>query len=440
MSDAVTLQLNMEKEASEIIKVLTGHGFQAYFAGGYVRDLLFNKPVKDIDIATSALPEEVMGLFAHTAPTGLQHGTVTVMMKVHAFEVTTFRTESDYVQKRRPGKVEFVSSLEEDLKRRDFTINAMALGLDGQLIDPFHGKQDLQDLILRCVGNPIDRFNEDALRMMRCLRIASEYGLEVEEETWKALMITGPALKHIAMERIRVELEKMVEGSFPHKAIELLAASKLIKYFKVDAGLTLENFEYTLQYNLIDLPRIDNKEARWVYLFILMGMQAGKARETLHKLTFAKRKIDYIHKLLVSHEWIRVHMEHSSEWNWRDWVQSTIQFGKAAVTSWLTIVPFLNAANLNSTNDNLVWLRDFNEEKLHETVDIIQGVTVETVSDLKISGEDLLKIHPFPGVWIKEILDRLLIDVAFKLLPNRKEQLLAKALFYYQTEKSSTHE
>ncbi len=435
MPDNLNLHSIMEIEASEVIKVLTDHGFLAFFAGGYVRDLLFNKPVKDIDITTSALPGEVMGLFPHTAPTGLQHGTVTVIMKVHSFEVTTFRTESDYVQKRRPGKIEFVSSLEEDLKRRDFTINAMALNLDGQIIDPFHGKQDVHDLILRCVGNPADRFNEDALRMMRCIRIASEYELEVEEETWNALMVTGTALKHIAMERIRVELERMIEGSFPHKAIELLAASKLVKYFKMDAGLSLENFEYILQYDLNELPKLDHKELRWVYLFILMEIKAGHIREILHKLTFAKRKIDHIHKLLVVHDWIQVHYGLSSEWNWRNWVQGAIQFGKTIVNNWLETVPFLNAANLNGINQDLLWLRDFNAGKLQEAAEILQEVIVETVKDLQISGQDLLGIHPIPGVWIKEILERLLSDVAFKLLPNQKERLLEKALFYFQNRK-----
>lgn len=440
MSDTVNHQSGMEKEASEVIKVLTNCGFQAFLVGGYVRDLLFNKPVKDIDIATSALPEEVMGLFPHTAPTGLQHGTVTVIMNKHTFEVTTFRTESDYVQKRRPGKVEFVSSLEEDLKRRDFTINAMALDLDGQLIDPFHGKQDIQDLILRCVGDPADRFNEDALRMIRCIRIASEYELVIEEETWKALMTTGPVLKHIAMERIRVELERMMEGNFPYKAIELVVASKLIRYFKIDTGLSLENFEYMLQYDLSDLVKLDPKELRWVYLFILMGINSKQIREILHKLTFSKRKIENIHKILVVHEWGKVNHESASAWNWRDWVQGTLQFGKGAVVHWISIVPFLNGANLNRTNQNLLWLQDFNEKKLQEAVDITQAVSVESVKDLHISGEDLLKIDPFPGVWIKEILDQLLTDVAYKLLPNQQGPLFAKALFYYQTEKSRPHE
>ncbi|WP_394297943.1 CCA tRNA nucleotidyltransferase, partial [Gordoniibacillus kamchatkensis] len=216
-----------------MLRTLTEAGYEAYFVGGCVRDRLLGVPVKDMDIATSALPAQVMSLFVRTVPTGLQHGTVTVILEGHTFEVTTFRTESGYVDYRRPQTVEYVTSLEEDLRRRDFTMNAMAMDAEGNVCDPFGGREDLARGVLRCVGEAEQRFGEDALRMLRCIRFAAAYGLEVEAGTWAALREQAPLLRHIAMERCRAELERMVEGPAPVRALRLLADSGLWRHFKV---------------------------------------------------------------------------------------------------------------------------------------------------------------------------------------------------------------
>ena len=220
----------MEQKGKEVLLRLMQAGFEAYFVGGCVRDKMLGRRLKDIDIATSALPDQVIALFPRTVPTGLKHGTVTVIIDGHAFEVTTFRKESEYEQFRRPKQVEFISDLHEDLRRRDFTVNAMALDANGRCIDPFGGQEDLRNGQIRCVGNPEERFHEDALRMLRGIRFACEYGFELERLTWEALCRHAPLLVHVAIERVTAELEKMIEGRSPDRAVSLLVESRLLRY------------------------------------------------------------------------------------------------------------------------------------------------------------------------------------------------------------------
>ncbi len=168
--------------------------------------------IHDVDIATSAFPEEIKQLFPKTIDIGIEHGTVLALVDDEQYEITTFRTESTYQDYRRPDSVEFVRSLEEDLKRRDFTINAFALKEDGQIIDLFDGLSDLENQVLRAVGNPHERFHEDALRMMRGLRFVSQLGFELEAETALAIQENHHLLEKISVERINVEFVKMLLG------------------------------------------------------------------------------------------------------------------------------------------------------------------------------------------------------------------------------------
>ena len=173
-------------------------------------------------------------------PTGLQHGTVTVLIAQGTYEVTTFRKEAAYEGFRRPASVEYISDLTEDLKRRDFTMNAMAMDGAACCMDPFGGQEDLAAGVLRCVGVAEERFGEDALRMLRCIRFASTYGLEIEASTWQALLANAPLLRHIAMERVRSELQRMVEGPAPARAVRLLLASGLLAHLKKQLPLPFE--------------------------------------------------------------------------------------------------------------------------------------------------------------------------------------------------------
>ena len=192
------------KEALPLLETLTTAGYEAYFVGGSVRDVILNRPIADVDIATSAYPEEVKKLFSHTIDTGIQHGTVTVMMEKEGYEITTFRTESTYQDYRRPDEVTFVRSLKEDLKRRDFTMNAIAMDQFGILHDPYQGQAAIVAQIIEAVGIADERFSEDALRMMRALRFVSQLGFTLELATKNAIKNNRALLEHIAVERFYV--------------------------------------------------------------------------------------------------------------------------------------------------------------------------------------------------------------------------------------------
>lgn len=210
----------------EILSSLEAAGYQAYCVGGCVRDSLLGRVPGDWDVTTSALPEETMALFGSSAlPTGLKHGTVTVCQLAGRVEVTTFRRDGVYTDHRRPEHVTFTPCLEEDLARRDFTVNAMAADLRGGLHDPFGGQADLKAGILRCVGEPERRFSEDALRILRCLRFASVLGFRIEPETAAALTDCRALLREIAPERIREELTGLLQGRWAAEVLRHNAAA-----------------------------------------------------------------------------------------------------------------------------------------------------------------------------------------------------------------------
>ena len=207
--------LEIPKNAETILHILENAGYEAYVVGGCVRDSILGRKPDDWDITTSAKPEQVKELFHRTVDTGLQHGTVTVLMEKEGYEVTTYRVDGDYEDGRHPKEVTFTASLEEDLKRRDFTINAMAYNPSGGLVDLFGGMEDIDRKIIRCVGDPLERFTEDALRIMRAVRFSAQLGFSIEEETRKALKVLAPNLKHVSAERIQVELVKLLMSPHP---------------------------------------------------------------------------------------------------------------------------------------------------------------------------------------------------------------------------------
>ncbi|NYF24523.1 CCA tRNA nucleotidyltransferase [Sporosarcina sp. JAI121] len=202
----------------EVIRFLEEAGYEAVFVGGAVRDHLLGKPAKDMDIATSAEPAEVKSVFPITVDIGTDHGTVLVMMNGEPIETTTYRTEGTYTDHRRPDDVQFVKSLKEDLRRRDFTINALAMTLDGELIDLFGGKTDMEYRLIRAVGNAADRFNEDALRMFRAVRFTAVLGFDIEEKTFEAIRDNADQIRYISVERLKAEMDKLFAGNDPAKA------------------------------------------------------------------------------------------------------------------------------------------------------------------------------------------------------------------------------
>ncbi len=207
------------------------HGFSCYLVGGAVRSLALKKKPVDFDLATDATPEQVMRIFRRVAPTGIKHGTVTILAGEHTFETTTFRTDGEYRDGRHPEDVEFTRSLEHDLRRRDFTINGMALDIrTGRLIDPHHGLDDLRDKTIRCIGEPDDRLSEDGLRLMRAVRFAAQLGFSIDEKTSAAVTRHAHRIAAVSVERIRDELQKTLLAENVYIGLRLFPDLGMLPY------------------------------------------------------------------------------------------------------------------------------------------------------------------------------------------------------------------
>ncbi|CAJ1227739.1 tRNA nucleotidyltransferase poly(A) polymerase [Levilactobacillus zymae DSM 19395] len=216
--------------ARPVLQTIEQAGYEAYFVGGSVRDTILGKSIHDVDIATSAYPDEIKHLFKRTVDTGIEHGTVMILDHGTGYETTTFRSESTYTDFRRPDHVTFVRSLAEDLKRRDFTINALAMRENGEVIDLFDGLTDLKNHHIRAVGDPQERFHEDALRMMRAVRFASQLDFDIVPATEAAMTDHAALLAKIAVERTQVELLKLLMGQTPQRGLTVMLATQLWRY------------------------------------------------------------------------------------------------------------------------------------------------------------------------------------------------------------------
>ena len=292
-------------EALPVMQQLVDAGYEAYFVGGSVRDMLLHKPISDVDIATSATPQEVKEIFPHTVDVGIEHGTVMVIHHKEGYEVTTFRTEEGYKDFRHPDKVTFVRSLEEDLKRRDFTINALAIGIDDQLMDFFDGIGDLERQCIRCVGDAKERFNEDALRMFRAIRFVGQLGFQIEENTKNAISLLKMNLSKVAVERMKVEFEKMIQSSYRKDALKLFVETGLYQacpLFDGKGEILLKLAEYPI------------KEMSVLQAWILFVDELKLSdKEVTHLLKSWKSSNEQIRDVLVGYKTYRARKE--EEWN-----------------------------------------------------------------------------------------------------------------------------
>lgn len=278
------IQLQIPKPIEEIISTLNKH-HEVYFVGGCVRDLLLNKEIHDYDCTTSATTEEMKEILKDfkIIETGIKHGTLTIMNQHHTVEITTYRIEQEYINHRTPSKVIFTRNIHEDLKRRDFTINAIACDMNGNLIDDHNGILDLENKIIRCVGNPIERFTEDALRILRAIRFSCTLDFEVEEETSKAINECINLLDMISVERKFEELSKILCSN--HNIYEILNKYQLFKVFQINDHSTLKD---ELNYSINDL------DIRLACLFT----DASIAKKTMKKWHCANKRIDTVSTLV----------------------------------------------------------------------------------------------------------------------------------------------
>ncbi|MBB1099538.1 CCA tRNA nucleotidyltransferase [Limosilactobacillus sp. WF-MT5-A] len=287
--------------ARPVLQKIEDAGYEAYFVGGCVRDTILHDEIHDIDIATSAYPSEIKTIFNHTVDTGIEHGTVMILDHGTGYETTTFRTESGYQDYRRPDKVTFVRSLSEDLQRRDFTINALALREDGEVIDLFNGLEDLQKHLIKAVGNPNERFHEDALRMMRAVRFASKLDFVIDTATLKGIKENAPLLEKIAVERIRVELEKLLLGQNPVAGLKDFIATGLYYYCP-----GLENAQDALSALLIlNQWHLENEAQLWSVLSLQLQLDQKEIGKFLKKWKTANDLIAQVKKVVPAVQAIR---------------------------------------------------------------------------------------------------------------------------------------
>jgi len=220
-------------KAKPILEKIEAHQHEAYFVGGCVRDLLLKRSIKDIDITTSATPEEIQKIFPKVIPVGIEHGTVIVRHQHESYEVTTFRLDGDYSDGRHPDSVEFIKNIDKDLERRDFTINALAMDVNGKIIDLFDGRMDLEKCMIRTVGDGYKRFKEDALRIIRSLRFSSQLGFSIHPDTLEQMIACKADIALISTERITNEIEKFFAGSFIEKGMDYLYQTEIYQVLPI---------------------------------------------------------------------------------------------------------------------------------------------------------------------------------------------------------------
>lgn len=421
---AELLRLPALAGALPVLSLLEEAGFEAAIVGGAVRDAWLGRPIHDVDIATSALPEQVQAVFARTFPTGIQHGTVTAVYGGSSYEITTYRTEAAYVDHRRPSSVAYVTQLANDLLRRDFTINAMAIFADGRLCDPYGGTEDMNRRLIRCVGEPEQRFTEDALRMMRCIRFAAELGYTVEERTWQALHQCKPLLRHVAMERVGAELCRMLAGSGPDEAVSMLSRSGLLSAAKQPPeGLATRLA--SLDTELPALHPIAGLERRFAALWLGVASDAGAqldaAIRQLHIPRIQAKRIEAIIRLDEALAALGLGLKEAAPAPHRDeaperrhWAEQALRHGLQAAVDWLSIQPALNKLPAPVIARISGWM---------------DAMAIWSIGELAISGKDVEQLaRRKPGPWIREVLDQLLLNCALGAVPNRPEPLRNYAL------------
>lgn len=324
------LNITLPSSVDRIIKELQKYGYEAYAVGGCVRDSILGRTPEDWDITTSAAPQSVKNIFPKTFDTGIEHGTVTVLWGGQGYEVTTYRIDGKYEDSRHPKEVTFTRNLKEDLRRRDFTINAMAYNENDGLVDIFGGKEDLQRQVIRCVGDAFARFSEDALRILRGVRFAAQLGFSIEEKTQKGMRELAPTLHKISVERIQVELVKMITSKRP-ELIELAYTLGITKEILPELDLLMQTEQETPhhmysvgEHTLHALQNIrEDKVLRLTMLFHDMGKPAKKtmdeegiahfkrhaleseriANHILRRLKFDNDTIRKVSKLVLFHDY-----------------------------------------------------------------------------------------------------------------------------------------
>ncbi|MGL4654279.1 MAG: CCA tRNA nucleotidyltransferase [Sarcina sp.] len=404
----------LPNDAKYILDTFYKNGYEAFIVGGCVRDTLLNRELNDYDITTNAMPEKTVELFEKTIPTGLQHGTITVMINKEPFEVTTYRIDGEYKDNRRPDEVIFVSKLKEDLARRDFTINAMAYSPYFGFKDYFNGKTDLTNKVIKAVGNANQRFNEDALRMLRAIRFASQLDFNIEEKTYKAIKDNSKLIKNISMERVNVELTKTLKSKNPSLGIEMLKETNLLKNLFEKEYNKYFNKDY-FSGNISNLSKIKNcNHLRLCYMLeICFKDITNKDLNTLLKtLKYDNKTIQLVTSLNSNQSSYQNIISDVELKLWIPTIQREILFD-----TFEYIIEKLNFENSDTTHIKKLYKK---------TQEIIESNDPLTIKNLDITGSDLIKeCNMKPGKELGQTLNDLLLKVLENPKLNKKEILLS---------------
>lgn len=404
MNQNCNVKIKVPEDCKFIINKLESAGYEAYIVGGCVRDFLLGKTPQDWDITTSALPEQVKSLFSNTVDTGIAHGTVMVVRHGEGYEITTYRVDGEYKDGRHPEAVTFTRSLEEDLKRRDFTINAFAYNDTKGLVDLFGGMDDLNNKIIKAVGNPYERFNEDALRIMRAIRFAAQLGFEVERETLKAIESFSDNLAKVSMERIRVEFEKTLLSDNP-EMVEI--------FFKLGMGkYIVPGFENKCAGFDSGLAKKMDKNRYLLLACFLRHLSYEESRKVISEMKYDNKTKEAVSKIVL-------HMDEN--WQWKDTDNTKISVKK--LLSELGEEEFFLVCRYKHEAAAQAAKKDY--EKISQIAEeIIMAGEAYTISQLDITGNDLIeagvKEGSFVGEKLRFLLDRVIEDPSL----NEKDKLL----------------
>ncbi|MDU1181128.1 MAG: CCA tRNA nucleotidyltransferase [Clostridium sp.] len=396
------MNFNIPSNVQLIIDTFYKNGYEAFMVGGCIRDLLLNKIPTDYDIATSAPPDITQKLFLKTIPTGIKHGTITVIINEIPYEITTYRTEGKYVDNRHPNEVNFVTNIKDDLSRRDFTINAFAYNYNVGLLDYFNGLNDLNSKLIKCVGDPNTRFNEDALRILRAIRFSAQLDFNIDKKTYSSIKNNYKLINNISKERIRNELEKILLCSNPIKGLNYLNETQISSLIFSSIGELIH-----LNRNLSLLP----KDICIRISGLFRNTNPDKVKLLLKELRFSNNEINKIYLFISNYKYI------------------------SSTTSKIEVKNIIANVGRNNIN-NLISMYEVLEEKKLDNFKkhsnyIISNKDTLYIKELNIDGSILKsKLQLNSGKIIGETLNHLLDLVINETISNDTEVLLEEAKKY----------
>lgn len=417
------MRVELPVDVKNIIETLEANGYEAFAVGGCVRDTLLLRVPGDWDITTSAKPEEVKALFSHTIDTGIQHGTVTIMKNHVGYEVTTYRIDGEYEDARHPKEVIFTANLVEDLKRRDFTINAMAYNDRAGIVDEFDGIKDLEEKVIRCVGEPRERFSEDALRMLRAVRFAAQLGFSIDEKTKEAIKELAPTLAKVSKERIAVELIKILVSDHPEEirtAYELGLTRVFMPEFDIAMQTAQHNphHKYTVgEHSIVAMQHVQ-AEKRIRLIMLLHELGADMAKEILKRLKFDNATIAFVYRMVKHHE-DRPPMDNMAL------VRRCIS--EIGLDNMPMMIEMKRADILAQSDYRFEEKMGYVDDLEHAYQEVVAQKHCVDKKDLSVNGRDLIEMGMKPGEGMGVVLDLLFQEVLSDPTQNDREKLLERA-------------